>query len=263
MEVVLDMLFLIFSNADVQFAKKELIWRTYTTKKAFPTTRQVEIIDWKKFAKAAFNKNVEVVVMHVSSLGSRMTIHPATKAQLALLLAKKVTVPTKYSDFADVFLQKSANILLEQTGLNEHGNKLEESKQPPYGPIYSLGPVKLETFKTYIKTNLANGFIRALKSPASTPILFVHKLNDSLCLCVNYWGLNNLTIKNRYPLPLIGKSLDWLGQAKRFTQLKLTSAYHRMRIKEGNEWKTVFRTRYGHFEYQVMLFGLSNAPASF
>ena len=72
-----------------------------------------------------------------------------------------------------------------------------------------------------------------------------------------------MTIKNRYPLPLIGESLDRLGRAKRFTQLDLTNAYHRMRIREGDEWKTAFRTRYGHFEYQVMPFGLSNAPATF
>ena len=72
-----------------------------------------------------------------------------------------------------------------------------------------------------------------------------------------------MTIKNRYPLPLIGESLDRVGCAKRFTQLDLTSAYHRMRIQEGDEWKTAFRTRYGHFKYQVMPFGFSNAPASF
>ena len=70
-------------------------------------------------------------------------------------------------------------------------------------------------------------------------------------------------IKNRYLLPLIGKALDRWDRAKRFTQLDLTSAYHQMRIKEGDEWKTAFRTRYGHFEYYVMPFGLSNAPASF
>ena len=80
---------------------------------------------------------------------------------------------------------------------------------------------------------------------------------------MDYRGLNNLTIKNRYPLPLIGELLDRLAQAKPFTQLDLTSAYHRMRIKKGDEWKTAFQTRYGHFEYQVMPFGLSNAPASF
>ena len=72
-----------------------------------------------------------------------------------------------------------------------------------------------------------------------------------------------LTIKNRYPLPLIDESLDWLGCAKRFTQQDLTRAYHRMKIREGDKWKTAFRTRYGQFEYQVMPFGLYNAPASF
>ena len=72
-----------------------------------------------------------------------------------------------------------------------------------------------------------------------------------------------MTIKNWYPLPLIGESLDRSGCAKRFTKLDLTSSYHQMRIREGDEWKIAFRTRYGHFKYQIMPFGLSNAPASF
>ena len=169
-----------------------------------------------------------------------MTIDLATETQLALLLAKKVTVPTKYLDFADVFLEKLANVLPKRTGVNEHAIELEEGKQLPYRPIYILEPVELETLKTYIKTDLLNGFIRASKSPAGAPILFVCKPNGSLCLYVNYQGLNNLRIKNWYQLPLISKSLDWLDQTKRFTQLNLTSIYHWMRIKEGDEWKTVF-----------------------
>ena len=88
-----------------------------------------------------------------------MTIHPARKAQLALLLAKEVTMPTEYLDFADVFSAKSANVLQERTGANEHAIKLEEGKQPSYRPIYNLGPVELKTLKTYIQTNLSNGFI--------------------------------------------------------------------------------------------------------
>ena len=156
-------------------------------------------------------------MMHVSSLRLKMTIHLARKAQLALLLAKEVTVPTEYSDFADVFLEKSANVPSERTGANEYTIELEEGKQPSYRPIYSLGPVEVKTLKTYIEINLANSFIQASKSPAGAPILFVHKPDDSLCLCVNYQGLNNLTIKNCYPLPLIGKSLDQLSQAKQFT----------------------------------------------
>ena len=108
-------------------------------------------------------------------------------------------------------------MLPERTGINEHAIELKDSKEPPYGPIYSLGPVELKTLKTYIKTNLVNGFIRPLKSPAGAPILFLHKLNGSLWLFVDYQGLNNLTIQNQYLLPLISESLDQLGRAKRFT----------------------------------------------
>ena len=180
-----------------------------------------------------------------------------------MLLSEKVTVLAKYADFINVFLKELDKILSEQTGINEHAIQLKEDKQPLYGPIYSLGPMEFETFKTYIETNLANGFIRASNSPTGIPILFVRKPNNSLQLCVDYQGLNNLTIKDWYPLLLIGEFLDWLRQAKSFTQLDLNSAYHRMRIKEGDKWKTVFKMRYGHFKYQVMLFELSNAPPSF
>ena len=121
----------------------------------------------------------------------------------------------------------------------------------------------METLKTYIKTKLANSFIRPSKSSVGALIFFNRKLDGNLRLCVDYRGFNNITIKNWYPLPLIGESLDQFGQAKQFTQLDLTNAYYRMRICEGDEWKTAFRTQYGHFKYQVMLFGLSNTPATF
>ena len=147
-------------------------------------------------------------MLYVDFLKSRITIYLSRKAHLALLLAKKVTVPKKYSDFANVFSEKSANVFSEQTRVNEYIIELEDGKQLPYGLIYSLSPVKLKTLKTYIKTNLANSFIPASKSPVDNPILFVCKFNGSLCLYVNYQGLNNLTIKNQYPLPLIDKSLD-------------------------------------------------------
>ena len=139
-------------------------------------------------------------------------------------------------------------MLPKRLRINEHAIKLEDGKQPSYGQIYSLGPVELEILKTYIEINLANSFIRSLNFFASALILFVRKPNSSLRLYVDYQGLNNLTFKNWYSLLLIGESLNRLGQAKRFTQLHLTSIYHRMRIKEGTEWKTAFRTRYDYFK---------------
>ena len=126
-------------------------------------------------------------------------------------------------------------LLPEHIEINMHAIDLEKDKQPSYGPIYSLGLVELEILKTYIETNLANGFIHHSKSPAGAPILFDKKLDGSFSLCVGYWGLNNITIKNQYPLPLVDESLDRLGRAKRFTQLNLTSDYHWMRINEGDK----------------------------
>ncbi len=137
----------------------------------------------------------------------------------------------------------------ENTDMNKYTIELIERKQPPHRSIYALSLVELETLKAYIKTHLKTGFIWPSKSPTGASILFDQKPDDNFCLCVDYWGLNNFTIKNRYPLLLIGKSLDRLGQAKQFTQLNLTNTYHRMSIREGNKWKTAFRTRYNHFEY--------------
>ena len=95
--------------------------------------------------------------------------------------------------------------------------------------------MELEILKTYIETHLKTGFIWPSKSPAGAPILFNKKLDSSLWLCVNYQGLNNLMIKNRYLLPFINEALDRLGRAKQFTLLDLTSAYYQMRIREGDE----------------------------
>ena len=141
------------------------------------------------------DKHVETFVMHVTFLLT-MAIHPTRKAQVALLVAKEVKIPIKYSDFSDVFLEENALILPEVTELNQHAIKLQEGQQSPYRPIYSLGSVELETLKTYIEINLANSFIWPSKLPVGAFILFVGKLDGSLRLCMDYRGLNNLTIKN-------------------------------------------------------------------
>ena len=268
MEVVLGMFFLTFSNADIQFAGKELTWRSYTTAEALPITKRVKLIDKKKFAKAVLDGKFETFVVHVAALEAPlagMAIHFSQAAQILALIqdGTPIKVSSKYADYADVFSFDLVMELPKITGINKHAIKLQDGEQLPYRPIYSLGPVELETLKTYIKTHLNIGFIRPSKFLAGTPILFDKKPNGSFELYVNYWGLNNLTIKNRYRLPLIGETLDWLDRAKQFTQLDMTSAYQQMRIREGDEGKTAFRTQYGHFKYQVMLFGLFNAPASF
>ena len=209
--------FLTFSNANIQFAEKELIWRFYTTAEALPITKRVELIDKKEFVNVALDKNSKTFLVHVAALEALlagMLIHPDRKVQIVFLFTEKVPITDKYSDFVNVFLEEKVLVLLERTDFNEHAIKLEGDKQPPYRPIYSLGPVKLKILKSYIKTYLKTGFIWPFESPADASILFDKKPNNNLRFCVDYQGLNNLTIKNQYPLPLIGESLDWLGRAK-------------------------------------------------
>ena len=154
----------------------------------------------------------------------------------ALLWNKALTkVMVEYSDYKNIFSAKNIMELLENNRMNEHTIELEEDKQPLFKPIYSLSPVELEILKTYIETNMANGFIFCCKSPTGTLILFDKKPDESLHLCVNYRSLNNITIKNWYPLPLIEEIFDWLGRPMRFTQLDLTNTYYRMTICEGHE----------------------------
>ena len=124
-----------------------------------PTTQQVEFINKKEFTKAVLDENAEDFVVYVASFISKITIHPAEKAQIALLLTKKVILPENYLDFANVLSKKSAKVLSERTGINNYIIELQKGKQLSYGPIYSLDLVKLEILKTYIEKNMSNGFI--------------------------------------------------------------------------------------------------------
>ena len=187
-EIVLGMSFLTLSNADVWFVEKKLTWRSYTTAEALPTIKRVELINKKEFAKAALDENSETFVVHVAFLSLVSGIHPDKKAQIASLLTKKVKIPNKYSEFINVFSEEKALVLPERTKLNEHAIDLEDGKQSPYGPIYSLGPVEFETLKTYIETYLKTGFIWPSKSSASAPILFDKKPDGSFHLCIDYQG---------------------------------------------------------------------------
>ena len=223
-EVVFGISFLTLSGADIDFSVWELRWRTYTIEEVLPTTRRVKLVNKKEFIAAVFDSEYETYVVYIASLSSTpliafFNVHPFRKPQISGLIAEKVPIKVfaKYLDFADVFSPDLATELSEHTEINTHAIDLEKGKQPPYSSIYSLESVGLETLKTYIKINLANGFIRPSKSPAGAPILFDKKFDRSLRLCVNYRGLNNITIKNRYLLLLVGKSLDCLGRAKQFT----------------------------------------------
>ena len=117
-----------------------------------------------------------------------MSIYPLREAQIAALRQDEAftEVEAKYSDFSDVFSTEEVLVLPKQTEFNQHTIELERSKQPPYGAIYSLGLVELETLKTYIKTHLKTRFIWPSKFSADALILFNRKTDSSFWLCVNY-----------------------------------------------------------------------------
>ena len=173
-----------------------------------------------------------------------------------------VIVPLEYHSYLPLFEEALANELPPHRPY-DHRIPLKDGFIPPFGPLYSLSRDELVALRDWLKENLAKGFIRRSSSPAASPILFVKKSDGTLRLCVDYRGLNEGTIKNRYPLPLIQETLMQLSKAKYFTTLDIRGAYNLVRMAEGEEWKTAFRTRYGLFETLVMPFGLTNAPADF
>ena len=174
----------------------------------------------------------------------------------------KELVPEDYHEFLPLFKKAVAEVLPPHRSY-DHKIPLKEGFTPPFGPLYSLSKPELQALRQWIDENLSKGFIRASSSPAGAPILFVKKKDGSLRLCVDYRGLNEGTIKNRYPLPLIRETLLQLSKARYYTTLDVRGAYNLLRMAEGEEWKTAFRTRYGLFESLVMPFGLTNAPADF
>jgi len=193
----------------------------------------------------------------VKALESPSQPQPDTNSMISSDQDPASLVPPDYADFAEVFSKDSATVLPPHRPY-DHRITLEPDTKPPFGPLYSLSETELKALDEYLTENLSKGYIRASSSPAGAPILFTKKHDGSLRLCVDYRGLNRISVKDRYPLPLIHESLDRLHAATVYTKLDLRAGYNLVRIAAGDEWKTAFRARYGHFEYRVMPFGLCN-----
>ena len=130
-------------------------------------------------------------------------------------------------------------------------------------PPYRMAPAELKELKAQLQELVDGGFIRPSISPWGAPVLFVKKKDGTWRLCVDYRQLNKVTIRNKYPLPRIDDLFDQLQGARVFSKIDLRSGYHQLRIRESDVPKTAFRTRYGHYEFLLMSFGLTNAPAAF
>ncbi|KAF8748062.1 hypothetical protein RHS01_11083 [Rhizoctonia solani] len=170
-------------------------------------------------------------------------------------------VPSKYHQYAKVFGEEEFNQLPPHRHYNI-GIKLTE-EGPLNLPLYSMTNAKSATLKDWLRDKLKAGKIRPSKSSISSPVMFVPKKDGSRRLVVDYCCLNNRTKKNVYPLPRPDDLMAQLRGAKVFTKLDLRWGYNNVRVKEGDEWKTAFCTKYGLYKSLVMTFGLTNAPAAF
>ncbi len=175
---------------------------------------------------------------------------------------KTVNIPSCYNDLSEVFRKTKAPHLPPHRPW-DCAIDLLPNAMPPKSKVYPLSRTENQAMEEYIDEALNSGFIRPSTSPAAAGFFFVEKKDSGLRPCIDYRGLNNVTVKFRYPLPLVPSALEQLREATIYTKLDLRSAYNLIRIKEGDEWKTAFLTTRGHHEYQVMPYGLANSPAVF
>ncbi|KAL8094138.1 hypothetical protein AgCh_035848 [Apium graveolens] len=140
---------------------------------------------------------------------------------------------------------------------------LAPGTEPVSKPPYRMAPVEMRELAEQLQELLEKGVIRPSVSPWGAPILFIKKKDGSMRLCIDYRELHKLTIKNKYPIPRIDDLFDQLKEAKYFSKIDLKSGYHQLKIKSEDISKTAFRTRYGHYEFLVMSFGLTNTPTAF
>ncbi|GBG85788.1 hypothetical protein CBR_g40597 [Chara braunii] len=145
----------------------------------------------------------------------------------------------------------------------QHRIEIEPGSRTPKGAVYRMSPRELEELRKQLDELLEKGWIRPSSSPFGAPVLFVPKKEGELRMCIDYRGLNAITVKNAESLPRIDDLLDRVQGCKYFSKIDLKSGYHQTEVHPDDQYKTAFRTRYGHYEFIVMPFGLTNAPATF
>ena len=172
-------------------------------------------------------------------------------------------VPGLYAEFIPI-MTTEASLELPHYSTYDHAIDFKDGTTPPWGPIYPLNETELEELRKWLKKMTGMGAVRESKSAYSSPMLFIPKGHGrGLRLCIDYRAINKITGPNRNPLPNMDELKETVRGAKYFYKINHKNGYHHLRIKKGDEWKTAFRCRYGLFEYTVMPFVLSNAPATF
>jgi len=249
---------------------------TYQTKQRQERWRK-PLIDICGISPAAFKANLKraentfftTSLFEIErELGARKDPEPALSEQqqeeTELQWLSRV-LPEEFREFADVFSKEASNVLPPHRPY-DHKIQIDGPKGPEslgYSPLRQQSTYELQEVKRFLEENLQRGFIEPSQSPFASPVLFVKKPNGALRFCVDYRKLNDLTRKDRYPLPLINETLARLAKAKVYTKLDIRQAFHRIRMDPASEELTTFRTRYGAYKCKVLWEGLTNGPATY
>ena len=233
----------------------------------FQNTVKIEEISVQRMRKLAKTEQVYVAVVRANEV-TEQEEDPTNEEQVVTVNEDQTR--TKYpmqvqellNEFSDVFPKDLPAGLPPQRQL-DHKIELVPGAEPPHRAPYRMSPQGLDELKKQLRDLTEKGYIQPSVSPFGAPVLFVPKKDGGVRMCVDYRALNRVTVHNRYPLPRIEDLLDRLQGAKLFTKIDLRSGYHQIRVHPSDVHKTAFRTRYGHFEFLVLPFGLTNAPATF
>jgi hypothetical protein len=216
--------------------------------------------DVQKIFSAAAMASEQVNPWEEDLLGAEGQLNENSRRVIELL-EKPDALKDLLTEYVDRFPTKLPS--LPPVRQVSHTIPMDPGHRPPCRPTYRLSHLELEECKKQVEELLQQGLIRPSASPYGSPILFVRKKEGTFRMVIHYRAINNLTVKDKYPLPRIDDLLDKLQGAKHFSSFDLLSGYHQVRLLDSDIPKTAFRTPFGSYEFLVLPFGLTNAPATF